>query len=92
MCPLKFIDFKMQVTNLANASSVIYNSLLAFPSHFGAGERAVNWCGKAKISRLNRARLMASQVFTLIHHFSPHRAYLHLKGTKPMHRNAKRCC
>jgi len=33
------------VTNLANASSVIYNSLLAFPAHFGTDERAVNWCG-----------------------------------------------
>jgi len=33
------------VTNLANVSSVIYNSLLAFPAHFGEGERSVNWCG-----------------------------------------------
>ncbi|KDQ55792.1 hypothetical protein JAAARDRAFT_37215 [Jaapia argillacea MUCL 33604] len=33
------------VTNLANTSSTIYNSLLAFPAHFGDGERAVNWCG-----------------------------------------------
>jgi len=33
------------VTNLANTSSVIFNSLLAFPAHFGADERAVNWCG-----------------------------------------------
>ncbi|KAF7983812.1 hypothetical protein HWV62_19057 [Athelia sp. TMB] len=33
------------VTNLANASAVIYNALLAFPSHFGPNERAVNWCG-----------------------------------------------
>ncbi|KAG6331372.1 hypothetical protein ID866_7715 [Astraeus odoratus] len=32
------------VTNLANAASLIYNSLLAFPTHFGSGERAVNWC------------------------------------------------
>ncbi|KAI9067363.1 GAF domain nucleotide-binding protein [Trametes sanguinea] len=32
------------VTNLANASSLIYNSLLAFPE-FGTGERMVNWCG-----------------------------------------------
>jgi len=32
------------VTNLANVSSVIYNSLLAFP-HFGMEERKVNWCG-----------------------------------------------
>ncbi|KAF7305888.1 GAF domain-containing protein [Mycena chlorophos] len=33
------------VTNLSNAASLVYNSLLAFPSHFGEGERAVNWCG-----------------------------------------------
>jgi len=33
------------VSNLANASSLIYNSLLAFSPHFGNGNRAVNWCG-----------------------------------------------
>ncbi|KAJ7879585.1 GAF domain-like protein [Mycena olivaceomarginata] len=33
------------VTNLSNAASLIYNSLLAFPAHFGNGQRAVNWCG-----------------------------------------------
>ncbi|KAF9818128.1 hypothetical protein IEO21_02970 [Rhodonia placenta] len=33
------------VTNLANASSLIYNSLLAFEPYFGEKERAVNWCG-----------------------------------------------
>ncbi|KAJ6629457.1 GAF domain-like protein [Mycena sp. CBHHK59/15] len=33
------------VTNLSNASSLIYNSLLAFTTHFGDGPRAVNWCG-----------------------------------------------
>jgi L-methionine (R)-S-oxide reductase len=33
------------VSNLANASSLIYNSLLAFPSHFGRNGGAVNWCG-----------------------------------------------
>ncbi|TFK44292.1 GAF domain-like protein [Crucibulum laeve] len=33
------------VTNLANASSLIYNSLLAFPIHFGNENKAVNWCG-----------------------------------------------
>ncbi|KAK7692220.1 hypothetical protein QCA50_003844 [Cerrena zonata] len=33
------------VTNLANASSLIYSSLLAYAPHFGDGERAVNWCG-----------------------------------------------
>jgi len=50
------------VTNLANTSSVIYNSLLAFPAQFGPGERAVNWCGfylesslfpPPRISRIN---------------------------------------
>lgn len=55
----RFIDFEMQVTNLANASSVIYNSLLAFPSHFGAEERAINWCGAVKISSVNPTSLMA---------------------------------
>ncbi|KZT71710.1 GAF domain-like protein [Daedalea quercina L-15889] len=33
------------VTNLANASSLIYNSLLAYEPHFGSGARTVNWCG-----------------------------------------------
>ncbi|PCH36015.1 GAF domain-like protein [Wolfiporia cocos MD-104 SS10] len=33
------------VTNLANASSLIYSSLLAFDPFFGHGERTVNWCG-----------------------------------------------
>ncbi|KZP34426.1 GAF domain-like protein [Athelia psychrophila] len=33
------------VTNLANASSVMYNALLAFPAYFGPNEKAVNWCG-----------------------------------------------
>jgi hypothetical protein len=35
----------IQVSNLANAASLIYNSLLAFPL-FGSGDNAVNWCGK----------------------------------------------
>jgi len=35
-----------KVTNCANASSLIYNSLLAFPAYFGtASNKAVNWCG-----------------------------------------------
>ncbi|KAH8827324.1 GAF domain-like protein [Flagelloscypha sp. PMI_526] len=33
------------VSNLSNASSLIYNSLLAFPKYFGNGDRAVNWAG-----------------------------------------------
>jgi len=33
------------ITNLANASSLIYSSLLAFEPYFGRDERAVNWCG-----------------------------------------------
>lgn len=37
---------KNWVTNCANASSLIYNSLLAFPAYFGtASNKAVNWCG-----------------------------------------------
>ncbi|EIN11533.1 GAF domain-like protein [Punctularia strigosozonata HHB-11173 SS5] len=40
------------VTNLSNAASLIYASLLAFPLHFGADERAVNWCGFYLISTL----------------------------------------
>jgi len=52
------------VTNLANASSVIYNSLLAFPD-FGTEERKVNWCGfyldaflfpSPRISQVNPSR------------------------------------
>jgi len=35
-----------EITNCANASSLIYNSLLAFPAYFGtASDNAVNWCG-----------------------------------------------
>lgn len=34
------------ITNLANASSIIFNALLAFPKYFGReDDRAVNWCG-----------------------------------------------
>ncbi|KAF8070795.1 GAF domain-like protein [Lyophyllum atratum] len=34
------------VTNTANASSLIFNSLLALPAFFGPDEnKAVNWCG-----------------------------------------------
>ncbi|KAF8199974.1 hypothetical protein K438DRAFT_2112592 [Mycena galopus ATCC 62051] len=39
-------DQRNWVTNLSNASSLIYSSLLAFPAHFGNGQRAVNWCGE----------------------------------------------
>ncbi|KAF8268615.1 hypothetical protein EI94DRAFT_1771517 [Lactarius quietus] len=34
----------LMVTNLANTSSLIYHSLLSFPS-FGNGSSSVNWCG-----------------------------------------------
>lgn len=40
------------VTNLANASSLIYNALLAYAPHFGNGDRAVNWCGFYLVSDL----------------------------------------
>ncbi|KII92665.1 hypothetical protein PLICRDRAFT_37446 [Plicaturopsis crispa FD-325 SS-3] len=33
------------VTNLSNASALVYASLRAYDPHFGAGDRAVNWCG-----------------------------------------------
>jgi len=33
------------VPNLANASSLIFNSLLGFPKYFGDHHKAVNWCG-----------------------------------------------
>ncbi|KAF9452771.1 GAF domain-like protein [Macrolepiota fuliginosa MF-IS2] len=34
------------VTNCANATSLVYNSLLAFPAYFGdSTDKAVNWCG-----------------------------------------------
>jgi len=33
------------VANLANASALVYNALLAYEPHFGSGDRAVNWCG-----------------------------------------------
>ncbi|KAF9653974.1 GAF domain nucleotide-binding protein [Thelephora ganbajun] len=37
-------DQRAWVSNLANAASLIYNSLVAFPL-FGSGDNAVNWCG-----------------------------------------------
>ncbi|THU96743.1 GAF domain-like protein [Dendrothele bispora CBS 962.96] len=43
---------KNWVTNLANASSLVYNALSAFPSHFGSDDKAVNWCGFYLDSRL----------------------------------------
>jgi len=33
------------VPNLANAASLIFNSLLDFSDFFGKGDRSVNWCG-----------------------------------------------
>ncbi|PAV18441.1 hypothetical protein PNOK_0528300 [Pyrrhoderma noxium] len=33
------------ISNCANASSLVYTSLLAFETHFGSEEKAVNWCG-----------------------------------------------
>lgn len=46
-----------QVTNLANTSSLIYSSLLAYHPHFGQGDRAVNWCGKYLVYSSARAIL-----------------------------------
>lgn len=39
------IGTRIEVTNLANASSLIYSSLAAYDKHFGTGDKAVNWCG-----------------------------------------------
>jgi len=36
----------VQVTNLANTSSLVYHSLLSHPA-FGDGPSSVNWCGEA---------------------------------------------
>ncbi|KAJ7121349.1 GAF domain-like protein [Mycena crocata] len=47
------------ITNLSNASSLIYNSLLAFPPHFGNGQRTVNWCG-AFASHFNLVQLRST--------------------------------
>ncbi|KAF8971093.1 GAF domain-like protein [Flammula alnicola] len=42
----KSTTYAQQISNLANASSVIFNSLLAFPKFFGrSDDKAVNWCG-----------------------------------------------
>jgi L-methionine (R)-S-oxide reductase len=43
----KYAHALAQVTNLANASSLLYNALLAFNPHFGHDEKMVNWCGKS---------------------------------------------
>jgi len=41
-----FMAHPSKITNLANASSIIFNALLAFPKYFGREDgRAVNWCG-----------------------------------------------
>lgn len=41
-----FMAHLSKITNLANASSMIFNALLAFPKYFGREDgRAVNWCG-----------------------------------------------
>ena len=49
----RFIQIAKQVVNLANASSLVYSSLLAFNPFFGDGDRAVNWCGEyAQASRM----------------------------------------
>lgn len=47
----------LQVSNLANTSSVVYNSLLAFPAYFGTEERAVNWCGKLRSMAVDLVRV-----------------------------------
>ena len=46
----------MQVTNLSNTASLIYNSLLAFSEHFGDDDRAVNWCGELFVDQRNLAK------------------------------------
>ena len=48
---------------MANASAVIYNALLAFPSHFGPNERAVNWCGASHILVLCEGSLLRNLCF-----------------------------
>jgi L-methionine (R)-S-oxide reductase len=48
-----------QVSNLANASSLIYNALLSFPLHFGGDEKAVNWCGKDPAELITTFKLRA---------------------------------
>lgn len=60
--------FYLQVSNLANTSSLIYNALLAFPAHFGSEpEKAVNWCGMAVINSIDLCDPDFSQVFTSTH-------------------------
>lgn len=56
-------DTRAQVTNLANASSLIYNALLAFPE-FGDGPSAVNWCGE----RDSYSSLSSHVSFPLLYH------------------------
>ena len=41
----------LKVSNLANASSLIYSSLAAYDKHFGMGDKAVNWCGMCSLLR-----------------------------------------
>lgn len=46
-----------KVSNCANASSLIYSSLLSFKPFFGNDDKAVNWCGK----------ISSNQTLTLLH-------------------------
>jgi hypothetical protein len=51
--------YYIQVTNLANTTSLVYHSLLSYPA-FGDGPSSVNWCGEL------------SPLFDLDHTSPPH--------------------
>jgi hypothetical protein len=53
----------IQVTNLANTSSLVYHSLLSYPT-FGDGPSSVNWCGEL------------SPLFVFVHTRAPRRTWL----------------
>lgn len=59
-----------QVTNSANASSLIYHALLAFKPHFGNGDRAVNWCGEQRFPS-GLVALLPSMIASRFHHTEP---------------------
>ncbi|KIY44585.1 GAF domain-like protein [Fistulina hepatica ATCC 64428] len=58
---IPFPSTGITVSNLANASSLIFNALAAFPAHFGQDpHQAVNWCFYLDQSHFPVARLSAT--------------------------------
>lgn len=70
---------RVKVSNLANASALIYSSLLAFPE-FGSGDSAVNWCGKL-LKSVHYLRLLIESGFYIDSPFFPSPRLSHSPGS-----------